>query len=78
MSQLTMIKNPERVKDLKEMTNKLDRWDATVRVYEMKFDKDDVPNTVRQAAMYAVAPEALEETQVGWRERIGHLRPLRE
>ena len=34
--------NPDRAKDLSDMMNKLDRWDALIRDYEMKFEKDDI------------------------------------
>ena len=39
VSLLTMIMNPDRAKDLNDMMNKLDRWDALIRDYEMKFEK---------------------------------------
>ena len=39
---LTMIMNPDRAKNFNDMMNKLDRWDAPVRDYEMKFDEDDI------------------------------------
>ena len=42
MSLLCMIMNPDRAKDLSDMMNKLDRWDALIRDYDMKFDKDDI------------------------------------
>ena len=35
MSLLTMIMNPDSSKDLSDMMNKLDRWDAVIRDYEM-------------------------------------------
>ena len=42
MSLLTMIMNPDRAKDLTDMMNKLDRWDALIRDYTMKFEKEDI------------------------------------
>ena len=39
MSLLTMILNPDRAKDLSDMTNKLVRWDALIRDFAMKLDK---------------------------------------
>ena len=58
MSLLTPIMNPDRAKDLSDMMNKLDRWDALIRDYEMKFEKDDISDRMRQAALFAMAPEA--------------------
>ena len=58
MSLLTMIMNPDRAKDLSDMMNKLDRWDALVRDCEMKFEKDDISDKMRQAALFATTPEA--------------------
>ena len=53
--------NPDRAKDLDDMMNKLDRWDALIRDYEMKFEKDDISDKMRQAALFAMAPEAVVE-----------------
>ena len=39
MSLLTMIMNPDRAKDLNDMMNKLDRWDAPIRDYEYEVRK---------------------------------------
>ena len=39
MSLLAMIMNPGRAKDLSDMMNKLDRWDAPIRDCEMSFEK---------------------------------------
>ena len=41
------------------MMNKLDRWDALTRDCEMKFEKDDISDKMRQAALFAMAPEAV-------------------
>ena len=51
MSPLTLIVNPDRAKDLTDMMHKLDRWDALIRDYEMKFEKDDISDKMRQAAV---------------------------
>ena len=59
MSLLTMIMNPDTVTDLNDMMNKIDRWDALIRDFEMKFEKDDISDKMRQAALYAMAPEAI-------------------
>ena len=69
MSLLTMIMNPDRAKDFSDMMNKLDRWDALIRDYEMKFEKDDISDKMCQAASFAMAPEAV----VG-KKRLGLLR----
>ena len=53
------------------MMNKLDRWDAPIRGYEMKFEKDDISDKMRQAALFAMAPEAVVESGVGWKKRLG-------
>ena len=37
-----MIMNPDMAKDLTDMMHKLDRWDALITDYEMKFEKDDI------------------------------------
>ena len=71
MSLLTMIMNPDRAKDLNDMMNKLDRWDAQIRDYEMKFEKDDIPDKMRRAALFAMAPEAVVEN---WKKRLGQPR----
>ena len=45
MSLLTM--NTDRAKGLTDMMNKLDRWDAPIRDYDMKFAKDDISDKMR-------------------------------
>ena len=52
MSLLTMIMKPDRAKDLTDMMNKLDRWDAQIRDYEMKFEKDDISDKMRSTVRY--------------------------
>ena len=39
-----MIMNPDRAKDL---SDKRDRWEAPIRDYDMKFEKDDNSNKMR-------------------------------
>ena len=63
MSLLTMIMNPDRAKDLSDMMNKLDRWDALFRDCEMKFEKDDISDKMRQAALFAMPSEAVVENR---------------
>ena len=70
MSLLTMIMNPDRAKDLNDMMNKLDRWDALIRDYEMKFEKDDISDKMRQAALFAMAPEAVVENRLAGRRDL--------
>ena len=70
MSLLTMIVNPDRAKDLGDMMNKLDRWDALIRDYEMKFEKDDISDKMRQAALFAMAPEAVVENRLAGRRDL--------
>ena len=70
MSLLTMIMNPDRAKDLNDMMNKLDRWDTLIRDYEMKFEKDDISDKMRQAALFAMAPEAVVENRLAGRRDL--------
>ena len=46
------------------MINKLDGWDALIRNYEMKFEKDDISDKMRQAALFAMAPEAVVDNKL--------------
>ena len=46
MSLLNMIMNPDRAKGLNDTMNNLNRWDALIRDYEMKFEKDDVSDKI--------------------------------
>ena len=70
MSLLTMIMNPDRAKDLTDMMNKIDRWDALIRDFEMKFEKDDISDKMRQAALFAMAPEAVVENRLAGRRDL--------
>ena len=77
MSLLTMIMNPDRAKDLTDMMNKLDRWDALIRDYEMKFEKDDISDKMRQAALFAMAPEAVFENRLAGRRDLDNYAKVR-
>ena len=68
MSLLTMIMNPDRAEDLSDMMNKLDRWDALIRDYEMKFEKDDISDKNAPSSTGRNGSEALVE-MVGWEKR---------
>ena len=70
MSLLTMNMNPDRAKDLNDMMNKLDRWDAVIRDTEMKFEKDDISDKMRQAALFAMAPEVVVEHRLAGRRDL--------
>ena len=70
MSLLTMIMNPDKAKDLNDMMNELDGWDAVIRDYEMKFEKDDISEKMRQAALFAMAPEAVVENRLAGRRDL--------
>ena len=52
------------------MMNELDRWDAPVRDYEMKSEKDDISDKMRQAALFAMAPEAVVENRLAGRRDL--------
>ena len=77
MSLLTMIKNPDRAKDLGDMMNKLDRWDASIRDYEMKSEKDDISDKMRQAALFAMVPEAVVENRLAGRRDLDNYAKVR-
>ena len=64
MSLLTMIMKPDRGKDLSDMMNKLDLWDALIRDCEMKFVKDVISDKMRQASLFAMAPEAVVDNRL--------------
>ena len=66
---LTMIMNPDSAEDLSD--TKLDRWDAVIRDNEMKFKKDDISDTMRQAVLLVMAPG---NRGVGWEKRAGQPR----
>ena len=50
------------------MMNMLHRWDALIRDHEIKFEKDDISDKMRQAAMFAMAPEAVVENRLAGRD----------
>ena len=77
MSLLTMIMNPDRAKDLNDMMNKLDLWGALIRDYEMKFEKDDISDKMRQAALFAMAPEAVVENRLAGRRDLDNYAKVR-
>ena len=77
MSLLTMIMNPDRAKDLNDMMNKLDGWDALIRDSEMKFEKDDISDKMRQAALFAMAPEAVVENRLVGRRDLDNYAKVR-
>ena len=52
------------------MMNKLDRWDALIRDYEMKFEKDDISDKMRPAALFAMDPEAVVENRLAGRRDL--------
>ena len=61
---LTMIMNPTRANGVEDLQGKLDTWDEHVRDYETKFNKDDLTDAVRRAAMRAMAPEKVVEQRI--------------
>ena len=74
---LTMIMNRNRAKDLNDMMNKHDHWDALIRDYEMKFEKDDISDKIRQAALFAMAPEAVVENRLAGRRDLDNYAKVR-
>ena len=77
MSLLTMIMNPDRAKDLSDTVNKLDRWDAQIRDNEMKIEKDDISDKMRQAALFAMAPKAMVENRLAGRRDLDNFAKVR-
>ena len=71
MSLLTMIMGPRRAKDLNDMMNKLGGWDAQIRDCEMKFEKEDISDVMRQAALFTMAPEAVVQNRLAGKKRHG-------
>ena len=69
--------DPDRAKDLIDMMNKLDRWDALIRDYEMKFEKDDISDKMRQAALFAMALEAVVENRLAGRRDLDNYAKVR-
>ena len=76
-SLLTMIINPDRAKDLTDMMKKLDRSDALIRDFEMKFEEDYIYYKMRQAALYTVALEAVAENRLAGRRDLDHYAGVR-
>ena len=72
-----MIMNPDRTKDLSDMMNKLDLWDDLIGGYEMRFEKDDISDKMRQAALFAMAPEAVVENRLLGRRDLGNSAKVR-
>ena len=69
---MNVIMNPERAKDFSDMESKLDRRDATAQKYEVKFDKHDKSDKIRQAAIiYGMAPNAMVESRLAGRRDLG-------
>ena len=77
VSLLTMIMNPDTAKDLSDTMNKLDRWDAKIRDNEMKFEKDDISDIMRQAALFAMAPKAVVENRLAGRRDLDNFAKVR-
>ena len=77
MSLVTMIMNLDRAKNLSDMMNKLDRWDALIRDYEMKFEEDDISDKMRQTALFAMAPDAAVENRLGGRRDLDNYATVR-
>ena len=69
MSLFTMIMNLDRAKDLSDMMNKLDRWDAVIRDYEMKFEKDDISDQIAPSSTVRNGSRSRGREQVGWEKR---------
>ena len=77
MSLLTMIVDPDRAKDLSDMMNKLDRWDAQIRDYEMKFEMCDICDKMRLATLFTVAREAVVENRLAGRRDLDNFANVR-
>ena len=72
-----MIMNPDIAKDLSDTMNKLDRWDAQIRDNEMKIEKDDISDKMRQAALFALAPKAVVENGLAGRRDLDNYAKVR-
>ena len=59
------------------MMNKLDRWDAVIRDNEMKFEKDDISDKMRNEALFVVAPEAVVENRLAGRRDLDNYAKVR-
>ena len=66
-----------RAKNLSDMMNKLDRWDTPIRDNEKKFEMDDISDKMRQAALFAVAPEAVVENRWAGRRDLDNYGKVR-
>ena len=77
MSLLTMIMNLDRAKDPGDLMNKLDHWDALIRDYGMKFEKDDMSDKMRQAALFAMAPKAVVASRLAGRRDLDNYAKVR-
>ena len=70
MSLLTMVMKPVRAKDLNDMMSNLVCWDALIRDCEMKLNKHDISDKMRQAALFAMLPEAEVEHRLAGRRDL--------
>ena len=57
--------------------DKLDRWDVPMRDYEMKFEKDDISDKMRQAALFATALDAVIENRLAGRRDLDNYAKVR-
>ena len=55
----------------------LHRWDAVIRNHEMKFEKDDISDKMRQVALFAVAPKAVVENRLAGRRDLDNYTKFR-
>ena len=60
-----------------DMKNKLDRWDALIRDCGMKFEKDDISDKMRQAALFAMDPEAVVANRLAGRRDLDNYAKVR-
>ena len=61
--------NPDRAKDLNDMMNKLDR--------SRDYEEDDISDKMRQAALFAMAPEAVVENRLAGRRDLDNYAKVR-
>ena len=59
------------------MMNKLDCWSARIRDYEMKFEKDNISDKMRQAALFAMAPVVVVENRLAGRRDLDNYAKVR-
>ena len=69
--------NPDRANDESDMMSKPDRWDAPIRDYEMKFEMLDISDKMRQAAFFAMNPEAVVENRFAGRRDLDNYANVR-